>query len=220
VRRIQDCEGMEVGSHTFSHFYCREPGQDLEDFQSDLEAWIAAAERLGILPGSFVFPRNQANRDYLARCAELGFKVFRGNEDSWLYRDGSGREEGRLKRACRLADHYLDLSGDHGFIPRPWLDTNMVNCPSSRFLRPWSGRLAGYEPRRIGRIKGAMTAAARKGQCYHLWWHPHNFGLNLRENLTVLEQLLAHHGWLRERYGVVPMTMGEVGRAVRDRLAG
>ena len=219
VRRIQDCEGMELGSHTFSHFYCRESGQDLQDFQADLEAWNAAAGRLGILPESFVFPRNQANRDYLACCAELGFKVFRGNEDSWLYRNGSRRDEGRLKRAFRLADHYLDLTGDNGFIPRPWLDTAMVNCPSSRFLRPWSSRLAGIEPRRADRIKGAMTAAAAKGQCYHLWWHPHNFGLNLRENLAVLEQLLVHHGWLRERYGVVSMTMGEVGRAVRERLA-
>lgn len=96
----------------------------------------------------------------------------------------------------------------------------MVNCPASRFLRPWSGRLAGLEPRRVARIQAAMTAAARKGQCYHLWWHPHNFGRNLRENLAVLEQLLAHHRRLRERHGVVPMTMGEVGQAVRERLAG
>jgi hypothetical protein len=45
---------------------------------------------------------------------------------------------------------------------------------------------------------------------FHLWWHPHNFGLNLRENLAFLEELLRHHRNLRERYGVVPMTMGEM----------
>jgi hypothetical protein len=41
-------------------------------------------------------------------------------------------------------------------------------------------------------------------------WHPHHFGHHLRENMALLEQLLRRHARLRERYGVVPMTMGEM----------
>jgi len=56
-----------------------------------------------------------------------------------------------------------------------------------------------------------MESAARRGESFHLWWHPHNFGTHLRENLAILDELLRFHVVLRDRYGVVPMTMGEVG---------
>jgi hypothetical protein len=56
-----------------------------------------------------------------------------------------------------------------------------------------------------------MEEAARKGECFHLWWHPHNFGTNLYQNLITLEELLRFHVALRDRYGVVSMTMRETG---------
>jgi len=215
VRQIQDCEGMEVASHTFGHYYCLEDGQDAGQFRADLEAWIAAAARLSVRPDSFVFPRNQSNYEYLSVCAALGFKVFRGNEDSWMYQEARKQDHSPLMRAARLMDNYVNLSGHHGFVPRPWLDTGLVNCPSSRFLRPYFPRLALLEGHRVRRIQRAMTLAASRGESFHLWWHPHNFGTNLGQNLAILEQLLRHHAGLRERYGVVPMTMAEVGGAVR-----
>jgi hypothetical protein len=54
-----------------------------------------------------------------------------------------------------------------------------------------------------------MESAAQKGECFHLWWHPHNFGTNLNANLATLEELLQFHVFLREQYGVVSMTMSE-----------
>ena len=212
VRQILDCEGMELGSHTFSHYYCLEKGQDSSQFKADLEASIEASNQFSIRPTSFVFPRNQYNFEYLSVCSELGFTVFRGNESSWMYKGSMDEDRSSFKRAARLADHYIDLTGDHGFIPRRFLDCGMVNCPSSRFLRPFSPKLSRLEGMRVRRIQGAMESAARKGESFHLWWHPHNFGINLQENLAVLEDLLRFHVVLRERYGVVPMTMGEAGR--------
>lgn len=210
VRQVLDCEGMELGSHTFSHFYCLEAGQDAAMFKADLAAWKEAARPLGA-GGSFVFPRNQFNQAYLAACREEGFTVFRGNEAAWMYEAGSGPGQSLLTRGARVADHYLDLSGPNGFVPRPWLDTGLVNCPSSRFLRPFSPRLARFDGLRVARIRKAMERAARRGESFHLWWHPHNFGTHLRENLAILDELLRFHVVLRDRYGVVPMTMGEVG---------
>jgi len=216
VRQVLDCEGMELGSHTFCHYYCLEDGQDGAQFRADLEAWIRVARPLAGAPASFVFPRNQSNPEYLRICEDLGFTVFRGNEDAWMYAESRGEDESLLKRGARLADNYLDLSGHHGFTPHRWLDTKLVDCASSRFLRPWSHRFGALEGLRVARIQKAMERAARRGECFHLWWHPHNFGTRLKENLGVLEALLAHHRVLRERYGVVPMTMGDVGRAVFD----
>lgn len=212
VRQILDCAGMELGSHTFSHYYCLEKGQDSSQFRADLEAFFEVSNRLSNRPTSFVFPRNQFNFEYLSVCSELGFNVFRGNESAWMYEASMEEDQSWIRRAGRLTDSYLDIAGDHSFMPRRFLDCDLINCPSSRFLRPFSPTFAWLERCRIRRIKGAMEAAARKGECFHLWWHPHNFGTNLKENLSFLEELLRFHVVLRERYGVMSMTMGEAGR--------
>jgi len=211
VRQILACEGMELASHTFSHFYCLEEGQEASQFKADLEASVAAITRLTDRPVSLVFPRNQYNPDYLALCAELGFQAFRGNERAWMYRGAMDERQSLLKRGARLLDHYVPLSGHNGFAPQ--VESGLVDCPSSRFLRPVSKRFAMLEGVRMHRIKSAMAAAARSQQCFHLWWHPHNFGADLRQSLAFLEELLRFHTGLRKRYGVVPMTMGEVARA-------
>ncbi len=216
IRQVLDCEGMELGSHTFAHYYCLEDGQDSSQFRSDLEASIEASSRLSIRPESFVFPRNQYNHDYLAVCSDLGFKVFRGNESSWLYEESKEQTQPFPKRATRLMDHYCNLTGDNGFIPQPFLDSGLINCPSSRFLRPFTPELSKLEGLRIRRIQRAMESAARKGKCFHLWWHPHNYGTYLSKNLSILEELLRFHAVLREHYGVIPMTMGEAGQIALD----
>ncbi|HJV90105.1 MAG TPA: glycosyltransferase [Holophagaceae bacterium] len=213
IRQIMDCEGQEIGSHTFSHFYCLEEGQTADQFKADLEASVAATERLTQRPRSFVFPRNQFNQAYLGVCSEAGFEVFRGNEDSWVYRESMEADRSLPRRGVRLLDNYLDLTGDHGFIPG--FQGDIVNCPSSRFLRPYTASLAVAEGLRILRVRRAMTQAAREGRSFHLWWHPHNFGTHLAENLAGLESILRHHANLRERYGVIPMNMTDVGRMVR-----
>jgi glycosyltransferase involved in cell wall biosynthesis/peptidoglycan/xylan/chitin deacetylase (PgdA/CDA1 family) len=212
VKQILDYDGMELGSHTFSHYYCLEKGQDASQFKADLEAFFEASNRLCVRPTSFVFPRNQYNFKYLSVCSELGFDVFRGNESSWMYQESTEQDQSSVRRAARLADNYIDITGHHGFIPRQFLDCNMINCPSSRFLRPFYPKLAWIEEVRVHRLQEAMEAAARRGESFHLWWHPHNFGTNLKENLSILEKLLRFHLVLRDRYGVVPMNMGEAGR--------
>jgi peptidoglycan/xylan/chitin deacetylase (PgdA/CDA1 family) len=213
ARQIMDCEGMEMGSHTFSHFYCLEKGQTAAQFRADLDASIAAVERLAERPVSLVFPRNQYNPEYLSTCAEAGFTCFRGNEAAWMYHEAVDADQPVSRRGARLLDNYLNLSGSNGFIPHE--EGGLINCPSSRFLRPFSTKLAPFEGLRLNRIQNAMESAARTGRSFHLWWHPHNFGTDLKENLANLEALLRHHVVLRDRYGVVPMTMGEV--AARER---
>lgn len=207
AQQIVECEGMELASHTFSHYYCLESGQNAEQFRADLNASIEASRRLSARPVSLVFPRNQCNRAYLPICAELGFLAFRGNEASWLYQESPTEKQSVTRRAARLIDTYMNISGDNGFMPS--LEMNMINVPSSRFLRPFSNKLQALESLRLNRIRNAMTQAARDGKSFHLWWHPHNFGTNLSRNLIVLEKVLAHSRVLREKYGMTPMTMAE-----------
>jgi peptidoglycan/xylan/chitin deacetylase (PgdA/CDA1 family) len=207
IRRILDHAGQEVGTHTFSHFYCLEEGGDTEAFRADLEAAQAAAERLGIKLASIVFPRNQVSPAHLSVCRELGFRSFRGNERAWFHRARRDSEQSLLVRGSRLADSYLPIGGAHDH--EPTLVGGLVDVPASRFLRPVR-KNAALERLRLRRITSAMEVAARRRRLFHLWWHPHNFGVNLEENLAFLRHILDHFRTLQDRYGMRSVTMAAV----------
>jgi hypothetical protein len=51
---------------------------------------------------------------------------------------------------------------------------------------------------------------------FHLWWHPHNFGVNLRQNLAMLTTVLDHFASLSKRHGMESLSMGEVASLVKS----
>jgi hypothetical protein len=55
-----------------------------------------------------------------------------------------------------------------------------------------------------------MTFAAKKKRLYHLWWHPHNFGKNVQENINFLKKILDHYLLLKNRYSFISLNMGEL----------
>jgi len=207
IRKILDCPRQEIGTHTFSHFYCLEQGGGVEAFRADLEAARSAAGTLGITLASIAFPRNQVASTHLPVCREFGLRAFRGNERAWFHRARSEAEQTHLVRASRLLDSYLPIGGTHEHEPA--VVDGMVNVPASRFLRP-VGKGAALERLRLRRINSAMEMAARHRKLFHLWWHPHNFGVDLEENLAFLRGILDRFRMLQERYGMRSMTMGQV----------
>ena len=211
IKRILDHPAQEIGTHTFSHFYCLEEGGDVEAFRADLEAARAAAARLGIKLASIVFPRNQVDPAHLSVCCEFGLRAFRGNERVWFHRARSRSEQTLFARASRLADSYLPIGGPHDHAPT--LVDGMVDIPASRFLRP-AGKSAALERLRLWRITSAMETAARRRKLFHLWWHPHNFGADLQANLNFLRAILDHFRTLQERYDMRSMTMAAVANEV------
>ena len=84
------------------------------------------------------------------------------------------------------------------------------NISSSRFLRPYSQWLARLEPLRLTRILSDMSYAAQNGLVYHLWWHPHNFGIYQEENLKFLQAILDHFTKLKDTYGMESLNMNEL----------
>lgn len=207
IRQIQKSEGQEIGSHTFSHYYCLETGQTVEQFEADMDAAVSIASRHGIDLKSFVFPRNQRSPAHLAILSKRGISTFRGNESSWIHKATPGAMQPKLQRVFRLADHYINLSGQN--THNPLTESNMVDIPSSRFLRPFSRKIAFADSHRLRRITSAMTHAARQNQIFHLWWHPHNFGVNVQENIGFLASILDHYQSLSSDYGMVSRNMGD-----------
>lgn len=207
IRSIAETPRQEMASHTFSHYYCLEGGQTPSAFSADLTAARHAAERLGMTMKSLVFPRNQANADYLSICREQGFEVVRGNPDSWLYAAADQDGETSIRRLGRLADSYLPMT--HLRTERKAPIEGLADVPATMFLRPLMPPLAAFEPLRLFRLKRMMTAAARSGSIFHLWWHPHNFGRDTEANLHFLGHLLDHYQGLRDTFGMRSETMAE-----------
>ncbi|MBC8081670.1 MAG: polysaccharide deacetylase family protein [Hymenobacter sp.] len=210
IEQIKRTPGQEIATHTFCHYYCLERGQTAEAFRADLAAAVRVAREQGLALRSLVFPRNQYNADYLAICEELGIISYRGNENSWIYKERSEEQQSLYKRGARLLDAYLALSGPNCHPLAEIARRFPYNIPASRFLRPWSGRLRALEGLRLRRILSGMDYAARNGQVFHLWWHPHNFGMNLPQNLTVLRRIAAHYHQLRATYGMESQSMGDL----------
>lgn len=196
VKIIKEFPNQEIGSHTFTHYYCLEAGQRIEHFEKDLQAVVNLKEDVT----SLVFPRNQVNYDYLKLCNEYGITAYRGNEDSWIYGPYIKEKNTTIKRILRLADNYINISGHHSYKLEK-VDTHpIINVPSSRFLRPYSNKLRILERLRLQRIKKSLTEAAKNNEYYHLWWHPHNFGKNIEKNLQFLEEILMHMNYLKKKY--------------------
>jgi len=211
IELIQQTPYQEVGSHTFSHYYCLEEGQTVETFDADLQAAISIAATKGLSLRSLVFPRNQFNNKYLEILKKYGFTSYRGNEKGWMYRAKNSDGETAWRRAARLVDTYLDISGNNIYKWEELAKTGpLYNIPASRFLRPYKNSLKKLERLRLHRILKDMTAAAEQGAIYHLWWHPHNFGINLKENLFFLKAILQHYQKLEGLYGFESLSMSEV----------
>ncbi len=209
IRQIEDTPGQEIGSHTFSHFYCLEDGAGAEAFGADMAAAQAIARSKGITVQSLVLPRNQLNPDHLVAAQKAGITTFRGNPAASFYQPRPRTEERRHFRALRLADSALPLTST---LATPVRDqaTGLFDTPASRFLRPirsTTSMLATLQRRRITR---EMTQAARCGKNYHLWWHPHNFGRATEANMENLRSILSHFKALRDTHGMQAMTMQQL----------
>lgn len=212
VKMIAAAPHQELATHTLSHYYCLEKGQTVDTFKADLEAALAVARRQDIALESLVFPRNQYNSQYVAASAEKGIKAYRGNPSNWLYQASDDEGQSLLRRGLRLLDSYVNLTGHHCYSLAEVGATSPCNIGASRFLRPYSRRLKILESLRLRRITGGLTLAAKTGSIYHLWWHPHNFGVNLEENLAFLRRILDHYKGLQKSYGMESLSMGELAR--------
>jgi len=219
VKSILTTDGQELASHTFGHYYCLEDGQTAETFEADLSAYARTAELYSINPVSIVLPRNQYNPTYEELLVSHGYRAYRGNPaHSWYAADSEAGFNKRLRKAMRFMDSMINLSGHHGYS---WdqlksNENSLLNIPSSRFLRPFSRRLGLLNKAVESRVCSDLRYCARQGSIYHLWWHPHNFSIELEENISRLENILDCYGEMNENFGMKSLNMGDIVRKVQN----
>lgn len=204
LRQIAAASGQEIGSHTFSHYYCREKGQTVEQFRADMLAAQAVAQAQGYALTSVILPRNQCEPEYTQVLRECGFTAYRDEENDWIHEKIKFRP---LLRALRLADVYLPLTGQGGY--RPQNEDGIWNLTGSRMYKPIFGPLRFLENGKLRRIKRQMRYAAEHDLTFHLWWHPHNVGVKTEAHLKQLEEIFAYFRQLQQTYGMRSLNMGE-----------
>ena len=210
IQEIQSAQGQEIGTHTYSHYYCLEQGQTKAQFEADSNQAIKVARKFNIELKSLVFPRNQFNQEYLDICAQKGIETVRTNPNFW-YWDTTQKETLAVK-LVRTGDAYLPL-GKKSY-PAESVSISKVLCqPASRFLRPQQS-IALLNNARLYRIKNEMIQAAKNGEVYHLWWHPHNFGVAVSASLQTLQEIIDTFTYCNETYGMESLTM----KQVRDKI--
>ena len=205
IEKILMCRNQEVASHSYSHYYCNEDEQTIEEFESDIASAVQIAnDKFGIELKSFVFPRNNVNQSYLEVLKKNKFTHYRGNPKSFIYKNGHKTK--LLNRLLPFADSYFNLTGYQ--CSEPICNGGLTNITGDRFLRPYNHKNV-LNKLHISRIKDEMLFASINKTNYHLWWHPHNFGTFRQENLKNLEEILIYFTSLKKQYGMESKCMKE-----------
>lgn len=216
IRQIVQTPQQELGSHSFAHYYTLMRGQSPEQFRQDLQATQRIArEKFGVSLKSLVFPRNHINELYLGLCLEEGYEYVRGNPKNWFWQET--QHESFSKKLFRSADCFFQIGSKSSYPRREIvvLEGEPLILPASRILRPLSPSNPVFNSRRLNRILSEMDYAAKNGEVYHLWWHPHNFGNNPKQSMVELKKIILHFLRLHEQYGMESQSMAGLGYQVK-----
>jgi glycosyltransferase involved in cell wall biosynthesis/peptidoglycan/xylan/chitin deacetylase (PgdA/CDA1 family) len=208
IKQIGKSPNQEIATHTYSHFFTYEPLTHLESFSVDIQKAINIALRKGYPLKSLVFPRNQMDKHSIKNLDRVAIESYRGNPDHWVYSKGDRGSKSFFLRFYRLLDTYLNISGHH--TTRPTLSEGAVELKASMMLRPYLPKLSYLEFLKLRRIKKAMKEGALENRNFHLWWHPHNFGINKEKNLKNLEEILIYFKELQTKHNMSSLTMDEL----------
>ena len=61
-----------------------------------------------------------------------------------------------------------------------------------------------------------MKKAAKKGRIFHLWWHPHNIGINTEKNLKNIKEIFDYYDELKNKYGMESKNMLELAEEINN----
>jgi peptidoglycan/xylan/chitin deacetylase (PgdA/CDA1 family) len=170
---------QELGSHSYSHVYFREPGVRGEDFLGDMRAVEDSFRaKFGTTPVSLVYPANQCAFEEL--LDQTSIRIWRASEPGWCHDATSEATNGALARACRL-----------GEASSPWV--RHASPPSAHALRASLFVRFGL-PLPLWRLHmerlRSELAHLQHDQVFHCWWHEHNLGPDLRTGLSRLTEVL------------------------------
>lgn len=216
IELLKKYKQHEICTHTFSHYYGLEPNQTKFEFEADLDAAIQIAEANGIKLKSFVFPRHQINSDYLNTFPKKGIMIYRETEKAWFHSAERGLKESVVKRGFRYLDYFIWMGSQHCQDLNEIKKGNLYAIRASRWLRPYKKSESHFDFLKIRRIKKQMEFAARNGKIFHLWFHPHDIGINTEINFRILKEILEYYKKMNQKYQMKSLNMAETVKLYKE----
>lgn len=199
-KMINNASFQSIGLHGYTHTKIDDQIMTPKVFDSELKASKEIFNKNNLShPQSFIFPSNVIDNDYLEILSKNSIKIFRSSSKD-LSHNLIVRYFSRINRKL---DSYVHVSpSESGDIFNIY---NVASTTGTRFLRPVNNNLQLFFS--LKRIKSEMLKFAQNGNCYHLWWHPHNFGKNTNLNFSMLREILSYYAFLKDTYGMKSLSM-------------
>ncbi len=200
IEMIKSCKvPQEIGSHTFSHIRCADPGLSADAMDSDLRACRQVADGLVPPMRSFAYPRHE--KGHLDVVVRHGFTSYRDKPS----RGGQGQARSNPKLLG------LPLGRGRLAVFPQWENEGIWNFPATYFFHTGSGRISNL-PAPIGAL--AVTRRVREAVkargLFHLWFHPHNLTEKPHKSLQIMDRVLKNVNALRNSGLIENLTMGEL----------
>ncbi len=199
IRRITTSSvGHEIASHSYAHpLYGEIDGATAQD---DIARAADVHKKHSLAFQSFVFPRNKEG--HYALLADHGITAFRGLRPAWYHKFPY-----RLWPLGSGIDYWLPTA--HTVIPVVH-SSGLINIPDSLAFLSRKGLKKLLPPfQAVRKICHALDVASRRGETFHLWFHPSNFSYSTDTQFKILHAVLTHAAELRDRRMLDIVTMGE-----------
>ena len=207
VRRIIDADaGHDIGLHSFSHVPFGEVNHSVA--MHEMIQAVDAAKKYGIIPISFVYPRESIG--HINVLKDFGIKIFR--------RPGHGFEK-KLPKSSKLRKAFREcLYMYPGSESKIRNEGGILSVTSSTSLAGW-GLLTIikkriYQRLKLKKIKATLLHSIKKRCMVHFDAHPHNF--RDQGDLDYLSSVLTLISYYRKRYGLKVETMAQVYNRYND----
>lgn len=190
----------EIGSHSGKHIYfSRSPSAQARE---DLEFARDIHRANGLAFRSFVFPCNLVG--HLDLLPEMGLRVFRGHDGDWAAR--TRRAERHLGQVANFLDKLLPIPPSPAAAKARGA---LIDISASMLLMGRNGLRRFVLPAVTRRkLRTGLARAKRRGQVFHLWFHPSNFYYRRDEQLATLAWFLEHAAEQASRGEIDITTMG------------
>lgn len=192
VDRIQSSGvNHEIGLHGYTHMIMGASGCSREAARSEIKMAVQTANKAGIEPDTYIFPRNRIG--HLGLLDEFDISVYRGVDGRWYEQNLPEK----VRKPLRFADEAFKFTPP---VVTPVRRNGLVELPGSQILRPYKGPWNRTPAdSQLIRAKKGLDEAARTGKVYHLWFHPFNLATGSKRHLEVVKAILSYASELRDQ---------------------
>ncbi len=185
---------IEIASHSFTHLRYLDQEKGHNAFDKDTIISKEVLEKLlNEQIKTYIFPKNQYAVETLKLLKDRYFLSYRPSPFFSDHKSTTRTKEESLSfKIQRVFKETIPNSNQGEYVLQP--DQKFV----TRFLRPFKSKiLSNYQLKIIMR---EIHFCALNKLDYHLWWHPHNFGINPKLSISQLEMIMKYFDRIRDRF--------------------